>query len=106
MSITEELFSGRHIVYSVHVIVYTKRILRSSNYSFKKVSKQRLVGPASSLRKGYFRRGVLLVQLLEMRARSRGQIRLQSNASINRPAGHKSNFRIVSRWPKGVTRRL
>ena len=97
MSIMVELFSGRHILYSVHVIVYTKRMLRSSNYSFKKVNEQRLVGPASSLRKGYFRRGVLLEQLLEMRARSRGPMRLQSDASINRPVRYKSNFRIVSR---------
>ena len=92
-----ELFSGHHIVYSVHAIVNTRRMLRSSNYSFKKVSRQMLVGPASSLRKGYFRRGVLLVQLLEMRAQSRGQMRLQSDTSINRPARHESNFRIVLR---------
>ena len=106
MSITEELFSGRHTVYSVHAIVNTKRISRSNNYSFKKVSRQRLVRPTSSSRKGYFRRGVLLIQLLEMRARSRGQMRLYSDASINRPARYESNFRIRSSYPKRVIRRL
>lgn len=99
-----ELFFGHPVVYSGHAIVNNRKILKSSNYSFKKVSKQRPVGPVSNSKQDYCRRGVSLEQLLGMHARSRRLIRQLSDTSINRPVGHKSNFRIVSNYPKGVIR--
>jgi len=100
------LFSGPQVRYRRHVINYSDRRLRQSNYDSKKLRELRLEGLVSSLGIDCSKRDVSRGLRLEKLARRRRLIKLVSELRRRRLVKLSNDFRIVQNLLKSAAKRL